>query len=58
MPPSSQVRQDDFSDLADIRAVGAGAPPSNAPQVPSAATPSHNNTILASKPSDGNKKLV
>ncbi|UZJ53404.1 hypothetical protein CBS101457_002724 [Exobasidium rhododendri] len=37
----SKVRQDDFSDLADVRALGAGAPPASAPQVPSIATPVH-----------------
>lgn len=56
-----QVRQDDFSDLADVRATGAGAPPSMAPQVPTAAAPSHNATAAAqsqSKTSDGRQKLV
>lgn len=39
-----KVRQDDFSDLADVRALGAGAPPANAPQVPSAASSPENST--------------
>lgn len=51
-----QVRQDDFSDLADVRALGAGAPPANAPQVPSSASPSHTNTTAPARTTD--KKLV